>query len=160
MNRIRKMQRSCSFDINFFFFSCFEFDRHARLHSLLYHDGARLYSGCNLAVGILCDAVTYYCLWCAERFPRPSDRPTDGSDDESTEANSRNGVGCIIELFLFLFFSNSEQESRPPRYPEGALSLARSLHSPISPPGDNISANTDSGNPLASARLPPVRVMP
>lgn len=90
----------------------------------------------------------------AERFPRPSDRPMDESDDESIGANSRNGVGCIIERSLFFSLPISEEESRPPRYPGGsALPLYR-------PPGDNISANTDPGNPLVSARLPPVRVMP
>lgn len=117
---------------------------------------APVYFSCNFAVDIPRDAVTYYCLWCAERFPRPSDRPTDGGDDESTEANSRNGVGCIIELSLSLFLKLRARvtPSSLPRRGSPALLVL------LSSPGDNISANTNSGNPLASTRLPPVRVMP
>lgn len=75
------------------------------------------------------EAATYYCLWC--RTISSAFRQTDGGDDESTGANSRNGVGCIIELSLFLSSSlpSSEKESRPPRYPGGAAASPSSISS-------------------------------
>lgn len=104
-----------------------EFDRHAIAWSFY---GAPAYSNCNLAVGILRGTRgSNLLLPPVPRAISSAFRQTDGGDDESTGANSRNGVGCIIDLSLRL--SVSLALHRAPRKSHALLVTPEGLPPPL-----------------------------